>query len=113
MLKIFEKIIGDKKEYRQMMARVKKLPRDYQFVYEKIQKYMWHFAAGSGMDMLQIQYELIDLFETGAAEGKSVLEVTGNDVAAFADELLSNAKTYAGNLHDGLNRDVAKKLGKK
>ncbi|HAX53738.1 MAG TPA: hypothetical protein DCX82_17695, partial [Lachnospiraceae bacterium] len=29
------------------------------------------------------------------AEGKSVLDITGEDVAAFCDELLRNAKTYA------------------
>src|SRR5215210_7314250 len=28
-----------------MIGRVKALPEDYRFVYEKIQKYMWSFAA--------------------------------------------------------------------
>lgn len=51
MIEILKKMVGDKKEYRQMMARVKALPGDYQFVYEKIQKYMWGFAAGDGLDM--------------------------------------------------------------
>ena len=48
------------------------------------------------MDMLPIFTDLLDLFETGAAEGKHVLAVTGEDVAAFCDELLQNAKTWTG-----------------
>lgn len=108
-----KKMVGDKKEYRDMMARVKAMPSDYQFVYEKIQKYMWNFAAGDGYDILKLQYELIDLFEAGIADGKHPLDITGEDVAAFADELLSNAKTYTEKWRNELNRDVAKKLGRR
>lgn len=111
MLDFLKKMIGDKKEYKEMMARVEKMPEDYQFVYKKIQAYMWNFAAGNGYDMLQIQYELIDLFETGVADGKQVLEVTGEDVASFCDELLENAKTYTANLRKNLNESIAKELG--
>jgi DNA-binding ferritin-like protein (Dps family) len=112
ILEFFKKMVGDKKEYKQQMARVKVLPEEYQFVYKKIQGYMWNFAAGSGFDMLKVQYELIDLFEAGAAEGKYILQITGDDVAAFCDELLRNAKTYTENWHEALNRDIMKKLGK-
>jgi DNA-binding ferritin-like protein (Dps family) len=112
MLELFKKVVGDKKEYKQQMARVEALPKDYQFVFEKIQKYMWSFTAGNGYDILKIQYELIDLFETGAADGKQVLEITGEDVASFCDELLQNAKTYTENWHEKLNRDIMKKIGK-
>ncbi|ADL50825.1 DUF1048 domain-containing protein [Clostridium cellulovorans] len=112
MLELLKKLVGDKKEYKQQMARVEMLPEDYKFVFEKIQKYMWNFAAGEGYDMLKIHYELIDLFEVGAAEGKQVLEITGEDVAAFCDELLRNAKTYTENWREKLNSDIMKKLGK-
>jgi DNA-binding ferritin-like protein (Dps family) len=112
MFDIWKKLVGEKKEYRQMMARVKKLPEDYQFVFHKIQQYTWNFAGGDGMDMLKIHYELIEYFETGAAEGKQVLEITGDDVAAFCDELLKNAKTYAEDWRVKLNRDIMNKLGK-
>jgi DNA-binding ferritin-like protein (Dps family) len=112
MLDIFKKLFGDKKEYKLMMARVDAMPEDYQFVYKKIQHYMWNFAAGSGFDMLKIQYDLIDLFEAGVAEGKHVLEITGPDVAAFCDELLRNARTYTADWHQALNRDIEKRFGK-
>jgi DNA-binding ferritin-like protein (Dps family) len=74
---------------------------------------MWNFSAGNGMDMLHMQYELIDLFEVGAAEGKQVLEITGNDVASFADELVANAKTYFAKYREDLNEGIMKQLGKK
>lgn len=113
MMEMFKKMIGDKKEYKMMMARVKALPEDYQFVFKKIQNYMWNFAAGSGMDMLHMQYELIELFEVGAAEGRQVLEITGDDVASFADELVVNAKTYVAKYREDLNQSIMKRLGKK
>ena len=114
MLEMFKKLIGDKKEYKMMMARVEALPEDYQFVFKKIQNYMWSFSAGgSGMDMLHMQYELIELFEAGAAEGRKVLEITGDDVASFADELVANAKTYVAKFREDLNQSIMKRLGKK
>lgn len=111
MLNLLKKMIGDKKEYKMMMARVDAMPEDYQFVFEKIQKYMWNFAAGDGYDMLKIHYDLIDLFEAGAAEDKKVLEITGEDVASFCDELLENAKTYTAKWREDLNESIMKELG--
>ncbi|MGN7358807.1 DUF1048 domain-containing protein [Paenibacillus sp. SAF-054] len=113
MLEIIKKLIGDKKEYKMMMARVEALPEDYQFVFKNIQNYMWNFASGNGMDMLHIQYELIELFESGAAEGRQVLEITGQDVASFADELIANAKTYTAKYGEDLNQSIQKRFGKK
>jgi len=113
MLKIIEKLVRDKKEYKQQMARVHALPKDYQFVFDKIQKYMWKFAAGDGYDILKIQYELIDLFEAGAADNKHILDVTSEDVAAFCDELLRNARTWTEDWPKALNRDIMNRLGKR
>ena len=107
-----KKMIESKREYKQQMARVEALPKDYQYVFKKIQGHMWMFAAGSGYDMMKIHYDLIELFEAGAADGKHVLEITGEDVAAFCDELLRSARTYTENWREALNRDILKKLGK-
>ncbi|MFS0728249.1 DUF1048 domain-containing protein [Paenibacillus sp. 1P07SE] len=112
MIDLFKKMIGDKKEYKLMMARVDALPEDYQFVFKKIQTYMWNFSSGNGTDMLHIQYELIDLFEAGAADGRQVLEITGEDVAAFADELVANAKTYVAKYREDLNQSILQRLRK-
>ena len=106
-------IAREKREYKQKEARVEALPEDYRYVFRHIQRYMWGYSGGSGMDMLPIFADLLDLFETGAAEGKRVLEVTGEDVAAFCDELLRNAKTWTGKHRETLNRDIRNKLGQR
>lgn len=108
-----KKMMESKREYRQQMARVKALPEDYQYVFKKIQGHMWMFTAGAGYDMMKIHSDLIELFEVGAAEGKRVLEITGEDVAVFCDELLCSANTYTENWREAFNRDIQKKLGKK
>ena len=108
----FKKLRESKQEYKQQMARVKLLPEDYQYVFKKIQNHMWMFAAGAGYDMMKIHYDLIELFEDGAAQGKMVLEITGEDVAAFCDELLKSAKTYTEDWREKLNGDIMKKFGK-
>ena len=107
-----KKMIESKREYKQQMARVGALSKDYQYVFKKIQRHMWKFAASPGYDMMKIHYDLIELFEAGAVEGKHVLEITGEDVAAFCDELLRSASTYTENWREELNRDILKKLGK-
>jgi len=105
MLDAFIKlVIGDldeKKEYRKMTARVKALPEDYRYVYEKIQKYMWTFGGGFDMG------GLLELFEGGAAEGKPVLDITGEDVAAFCDELICAAGVGDETLAEKINREIA------
>ena len=105
------KIMKGKHEYKRQMQRVKALPEDYQYVFRKIQNHMWQFAAGSGYDMMEVQYGLIDLFEEGAANGKYVLEVTGEDVTAFVDELLKNARTYTEDWRTRLNQEIKNKIG--
>lgn len=109
MQNIVKKMLNDKKEYRVQMARVAALPEDYRFVFEKSQAYMWSFAGGDGYDMLKTQYDLIDLFEAGAAQGKSVLDITGNDVADFCDELIRGNKLWSDSIRKRLNRRLQRK----
>ena len=112
MLELIKKMIGDKKEYREQMARVEALPEDYRFVFEKIHGYMWNFAGGDGSDMLKTQDELIELLEAGAADGKHILDVTGEDVAGFCDEFLRDTKKWTDNYRKKLNRDMMNEFGR-
>lgn len=110
MLDFLNKMMGDKKDWKRMAARAKTLPRDYQIVYGEITQYMFMRSGGDGMDIVAILKDLLELFETSAADGKRALEVTGEDVAAFCDELLRNARTYTEDWREALNRKVANKL---
>ena len=105
------KMIKSKREYKQQMVRVNALPKDYQYVFKEIQSHMWQFVSGAGYDMMEVQYGLIDLFEEGVAEEKSVLVVTGEDVAGFVDELLKNTKTYTEDWRNKLNQKIKNKIG--
>ncbi len=112
MIEMIKKLIGDKKEYREQMERVALLPEEYRFVFEKIQGYMWSFASGDGMDMLKNQYALIELFEASAADGKHVLDVTGEDVAGFCDEFMCDTKKWTDFYRNKLNEEMVGKLAK-
>ncbi|WP_432970727.1 DUF1048 domain-containing protein [Dactylosporangium sp. CA-233914] len=87
-------IIEGKKQWRAHMARVKALPPDYQIVYEELQRYL--FKVGP-IDLFDggLLSGIVDFFEEGAAAGRGVLELTGNDVAAFCDDLIKDSRTYA------------------
>lgn len=107
-----DKIIGDlgeKKEWKQIEARAKALPKDFAVAYREIQKYIWNTA---GTETIEPFKTLIDLFEEAAANGKNVLEVIGSDVASFVDELIRDEKSYFGKKRKQLNDNISKKLGK-
>ena len=111
MSSFLEKIVGDleeKKEWKEMKARAKALPA-YRTAYEEIQKYIW---KTSGVGSIAPFQNLLDLFEEGAAYGRNVLEITGDDVAGFADELVRGEKSYYDKIRQELNNGIAKKIGK-
>lgn len=112
LLDYFRYVAQEKRRYRRMEVRAKALPKEYGFVYQKIQHYMWNHAGGDGMGMIPILSDLLELFEAGAADGRPVLQITGPDVAEFCDELLRNTKTWTASWHEALNRDIRKRLGK-
>lgn len=111
MLELIKKMIGDKKEYKEQMARVEALPEDYRFVFKKIHEYMWSFAGGDGSGMLKTQHGLIELLEAGAADGKHILDVTGQDVAGFCDEFMRDTNKWTDNFRIKLNSRMLNKFG--
>jgi DNA-binding ferritin-like protein (Dps family) len=87
-------IIEGKKQWRAHMARVKALPPDYQIVYKEIQRYLFKVGPIDLPDG-RLLSGIVDFFEEGVADGKGVLELIGNDVAAFCDDLVKDSRTYA------------------
>jgi DNA-binding ferritin-like protein (Dps family) len=105
-------IIEGKKEWRAHMARVKALPQDYQIVYKELQKYLFKVGPVELSEGTGLLSGIVDLFEEGAALGKSVLEVTGSDVAAFCDDLIKDSKTYADLYQESVDKEVNKAMKK-
>ena len=94
MGKIINTIIGnleEKQAYKQNEARAKALPKEYATAYNEIKNYIFRTAGLTSMDPL---VALVDILEEAAANNKRVLDVTGADVAGFADELVRGEKSY-------------------
>jgi DNA-binding ferritin-like protein (Dps family) len=87
-------IIEGKKQWRSHVARVKALPPDYRIVYQEMQKYFFKVGPVDLADG-QLLSGIVDFFEEGAVAGKGVLELIGDDVAAFCDDLIKDSRTYA------------------
>ncbi|WP_047980228.1 DUF1048 domain-containing protein [Ornithinibacillus contaminans] len=112
-MSFLEKIIGsldEKREWKAMEARAKALPEEYHNAYKAIQKYMWTSGGVTEWkDMSRVFTGIIELFEEGAADGKKVTDLTGEDVAAFCDELVKDTKTwqdkYRAKLNDTIGRE--------
>lgn len=112
-------IIGDlegKRAYKQMMKRVRTLPKDYQYAFRKIQHYMYCVGSTDGDSTifkdLTMFTDLVDLFEASAAESKQVLDVIGNDVSKFSDEFMRASATNIETPREKLNREIKAKFNR-
>jgi DNA-binding ferritin-like protein (Dps family) len=107
------RLISERKEWKRMEARAHALPRDYRVVYGEMKSYLWRFTAGDGMDIVVTLNDVLVEFETAAGQNTPVLEVTGDDVAAYCDAHLVGAKPYdryVDKWRTSLNHDVKKHL---
>ncbi|MEH7130562.1 DUF1048 domain-containing protein [Neobacillus drentensis] len=111
-MSIFEKIIGsldDKREWKAMEARAKALPSEYRNAYKAIQKYLWTAGGPTNWkDSSRIFEGILELFEEGAAEGKKVTDLTGEDVAAFCDDLVKDEQTWKDKYRKKLNDTIGR-----
>jgi DNA-binding ferritin-like protein (Dps family) len=100
----------EKREWREHVRRTKALPPDYRTVMTQIEKFMWNFAANS--EMIAVFDGVLELFEEGAASGRSVLDVTGDDIAGFALNVMAEAQaaTWTGKKAEELNAAIHKSL---
>ena len=96
-------IIEGKKQWRAHVARIKALPPDYRIVYEEMQRYIFKVGPVDLHDGTLLS-GIVDFFEEGAAAGKGVLRLIGDDVAAFCDDLLKDSRTYADVYQESVGR---------
>jgi DNA-binding ferritin-like protein (Dps family) len=99
---------------KELNSRVKALPGDYQVVFHEISKYLYQFAS-SDAGVVGMQFDILDMFETGAQDGKDVLDIVGNDVIGFCDGILGSSPedTWMGKMKAVLNQSIHKKLAKR
>ncbi|MGK8524071.1 DUF1048 domain-containing protein [Nocardia asteroides] len=101
-------IIEGKREWRAHVARVKALPPDYKIVYEESQKYFFKVGPAELVEG-NLLSNMLDFFEEGVAAGKGVLELIGEDVAAFCDDLVKDSRTHADIHQDALGTDLGER----
>jgi DNA-binding ferritin-like protein (Dps family) len=89
-----QEIIEGKKQWRAHLARVKALPPDYRIVYQEMQRYLFKVGPVDLADG-NVLSGIVDFFEEGAGSGTGVTALIGTDVAAFADGLIKDSRTYA------------------
>ena len=102
------------KEFKAFEARAKKLPADYQPVWEEIKANLWVHSDFTGRNLMPILDGVLGLLEETAADGQSVQEVLGDDIKGFCSALAGEegAKSFRDKWREQLNNNIAKKLGK-
>ena len=109
MNKFLDKIIGDlgeKKAYQENEKRAKTLPAEYADAYKEIKHYIFNT---SGLLTMEPLVALVDMLEEAAADNRRVVDITGPDVAAFADELVRGESSYFDQQRQKLNKNFSKK----
>lgn len=109
MFKSIKTIKQEKQEYKEYTNRVNKLPNDYKIVFQEISNYLYANTTGDGYDVLAILKELLDFFEDNASYNNNIIDVVGDDIVGFADELLTNTNSRK----DKLNKKILNKLEKR
>ena len=107
MANIINTIIGDmgeKKAYRENEKRAKSLPTEYAEAYKNIKHYIFSTSGILSMEPLKA---LVDMLEEASANGKHVIDITGPDAAAFADELVRDTESYQDQQRNKLNKKIS------
>lgn len=109
MSKFIDTIIGDlgeKKAYKENEKRAKALPTEYAAAYKEIRNYIFHT---SGILTMEPLVALVDMLEEAVANNKRVTDITGPNVAEFADELVRGENSYFDKARKKLNESFSNK----
>jgi len=116
-MNLVEKITGTDmtKALRGYEARAAKLPTDYREAWEQIKTTLWSYSDFTGRNLMPILDNVLGLLEESAADGQSAREALGDDIPGFCAGLAGEegAASYRDKWRRQLNRNVARRLGKK
>ena len=108
--------LDDKHKYKQMMKRIDDLPKDYNFVFKQIQKYINTVGGVSGditmFNNLNIFEDLLDLFEESVADERNIRDIIGNDVSKFCDGFINAYVNDSKTLGEKLNKEIMERFNK-
>lgn len=108
--------LDDKHKYKQMMKRIDDLPKDYNFAFKQIQKYINTVGGVSGditmFNNLNIFEDLLDLFEESVADERNIRDIIGNDVSKFCDGFINAYVNDSKTLGEKLNKEIMERFNK-
>ena len=81
--------LEQKKQYRQLRARLEALPEPYLSVAKAVQRYfMYNGGITDGDTLVTMMNDFVDLWERAAADGTPVRDIVGEDPVEFADTFI-------------------------
>ena len=103
------------RDWRAFEARAEALPTDYQQAWGEIKVHLLPHADFTGRNLMPILDGVLGLLEETAADGQSAREALGDDIAGFCAAVVGKdgARTYRDKWRDQLNKNVARKLGRR
>jgi DNA-binding ferritin-like protein (Dps family) len=112
--KIIETVTGSldaKKEYRLYKKRIDKLPTEYKNTMLGIQTYMQNFGSLDGKEL----YDILDMLEIAAADGRKVTDIIGKDIGSFCEEVIqaNPEKTWINGYKEKITKRINKRIDKK
>jgi DNA-binding ferritin-like protein (Dps family) len=115
-MKFWESVTGSDltRQWKAFEARAAGLPADYRQAWEQIRAGITPRSDFTGRNLIPIADGVLGLLEESAADGLSIEDVLGDDIAGFCAALTGGegARTYRDRWREQLNRDVAKKLSR-
>lgn len=88
--KFAEKVVGDKRRWREYKARVQRLPAPYRDAVGAIERYLMYFGPTDSDSASTMYEDLIYLFEQASADAIPIREIVGEDPVSFVTEFVSN-----------------------
>ncbi|MCF6476806.1 DUF1048 domain-containing protein [Nonomuraea sp. MG754425] len=115
-MNVWENITGSDltREWKAFEARAVGLPEDYRAAWEQIKAHLFPYGDFTGRNLMPLFDNALGLLEETAADGQSIDEVLGDDIAGFCAALAGaeRGRTYRDRWRAQLNRNVARKLGR-
>jgi len=116
-MKLWETMTGSDltRQWNAFEARAEALPDDYRVAWKEIKDHLLPYSGFTGRNLTPIFDGVLGLLEETAADGQSIHQVLGDDVEGFCAALAGGqgARNYRDRWRDQLNRNIARKLGRR
>lgn len=115
-MNLWETVTGSDltRQWKAFEARSEALPPDYRAAWGQITVHLFPYGSFTGRNLMPILDDALGLLEQTAADGRSVQEVLGDDIAGFCAALAGEegARSYRDRWRARLNRKVARRLAR-